>query len=364
MEPSLSIGIGPPRAISGQRKPSLSIWNETRRSATPTLRSPERLDLIGGSGLLVVGVDRPGAWPRDALGVHRLELAAGGVNRPPPVQASFMSIAQAPISACAPPNTRVRRLAGTAASSRSVRSPRGSANFRASAWSRSPGVAPTAALPEVPTPWRRLPSGRLGVVADPCGTPAEHVAPVQPRCGLCSQSVFVQRGQPNRQRLGDQEDGCSPRPDALVVHRLQPVPCAQRGCGGVRSQAKETQSNRPFSVATGVGIDRGRRWLEAHLGPRGESRRLANDRFGRPMLDTWPRRHGVDRAAGESTRRSHHHCVRKATTGLPVLPFPLSPSLRGQTIRPNRSRCCWRLHVDAASLGNAGQHAANSPIPG
>ena len=194
MEPSLLIGIGPPKAISGQRKPSLSIWNETSRSATPTLRWPERLDLIGGSGLPGVGLDRPGAWPQCGLGVHRLVLAACVVGRSLPVQAPFTSIAQAPMSACKAPNTRVRRLAGTAASSRSVRSPRDAANFRASAWTRIPGAAPTAALPKVQTPWRRLPSGRAGVVADPCGTPAGRVAPVQPRRGLCSQSVFVQRG--------------------------------------------------------------------------------------------------------------------------------------------------------------------------
>ena len=172
------------------------------------------------------------------------------------------------------------------------------------------------------------------------------------------------RNQPNRQQLGEEEDGCRPRSDALVLLRLQPVPCAQNECGGVRSQAKERQSNRLSSVATIAGMDRGRRWLEAHLGPRGESRRLANDRFGRRMLGTRPRRPGVDRAVGESTRRSHHRCLRKATTGLPVLLFPLSPSLRGQTIRPDRGRCCSRLHVDAAILGNAGQRAPNSPVPG
>ena len=371
MEPSLSIGIGPPRVISGQRKPSLSIWNETRRSATPTLRWPERLDLIGGSGLPGVGLDRPGAWPRDALGVHRLELAAGVVDRPLPVQAPFTSIAQAPISACTPPNMRVRRLAGTAASSRSVRSPRGSANFRASAWSRSPGVVPTAALPKVRTPWRRLPSGRAGVVADPCGTPAGRVAAVQPRRGLCSQSVFVQRGRAIA--TSQTASSSAKRKTDAVLARMHScfsgcnsfrAPRTNAGASGRKPQAKERQSNRLSSVATIAGMDSGRRWLEAHLGPRGESRRLANDRFGRRMLGAWPRRPGVDRAVGESTRRSHHRCLRKATTGPPVLLFPLSPSLRGQTIRPDRGRCCSRLHVDAAILGNAGQRAPNSPVPG
>ena len=62
-------------------------------------------------------------------------------------------------------------------------------------------------------------------------------------------------------------------------------------------QAKETQDRNPSRVPTAAGIDVGKRWLDAHIGPSGEARRFANDQLGRRALGTWLRRHGVQRTA-------------------------------------------------------------------
>ncbi len=81
-----------------------------------------------------------------------------------------------------------------------------------------------------------------------------------------------------------------------------------------------TDTPPPPDAPDAVGIDVGKRFLDAHADPGGTSKRFANDRCGRRALCNWILGLGVSRVALEPTGRYHrnlHQCL--AAAGIDVI---------------------------------------------
>lgn len=92
-----------------------------------------------------------------------------------------------------------------------------------------------------------------------------------------------------------------------------------------------------------VGVDVGKRFLDAHADPLGHAQRFPNDKTGRRALRNWVRKRGALRVALEPTGRCHvrlHQCL--AGSGIEV--FLVNPR--------------WARHF-ARSIG---QEAKNDPV--